>query len=290
MAKPRTAPKKTAPKKTAPEKIPARDGVDAELAQLAVIRAQFAPLNDAEAAAMYARHTEEQCRDRAVSTKALDTFRGAMSWARTLGEHASDPAVHGKRARWFLDCVTALGAHLTGDGSGGNPAFQATFDDAERRAQRLVKRTASKLRDAAGAKEEDLARIDAALAQNGAGNKHANRAHALAQQIRAWLGSEGAPPLAMFDLDADTAAALEKCASEIDALITKRPAAREVARDAPETNVAEGRMLFAMRTLWNDASNAREDLRSKLQYTVTPALLRGLNLDRSDRRSKPEAE
>lgn len=295
MVKPKTTPKKRTSKTTAAKKtaIPraaatapdARSGVSAELTQLAEIRAKFAPLSEAEAAAMYARHTDAQCRDRAVTTKAAETFRGAMSWARTLGAHHGDPAIHRKRARWFLDCLTALGAQLDGRTVRGNPAFQASFDDAERRAQRLVTRVARKLQDAVGHNAKHLALIDEALAERPTGHRHANRAYALAKLIRTWSESADRPPMDLFDIDGTTAAELERSASEIDALIARKPEAQLVDRDGPETNIAEGRLLFAMRTLWNDASDAREDLRSNLQFTVSPAIARGLNLRRTKKES-----
>ena len=57
-------------------------------------------------------------------------------------------------------------------------------------------------------------------------------------------------------------------------------ARRQVDRDSPEINIAEGRLLYAMRSIWDDLAEAREAKKSALLLGVTPPLVRGLNLHR----------
>jgi hypothetical protein len=252
--------------------------------QLASIRAQFSPLPKRDADALFARHSEEQCRNRALNTKANDTFRGAMSWARTIGEHQGDPALSAPLARWFLDCLTALGDALEGRVVAANPAHAAQLADAERAAKKLSARAVRVLREAAGSRVEPNALIDDAVA-DGVGHQDANRAEKLAALCKRWLVDEAAPPIAVFGITTATVTALETAASTLRALVQSTPAAREVDRDGPETNTAEGRLFFAMRPLWDAAAEAREDGRSTLQFMVNPAILRGLNLERRNRRA-----
>jgi hypothetical protein len=262
--------------------------LSAEMQQLEAIRARFSQLAGRDADALFARHSDEHCRNRGLNTKAKDTFRGAMSWARTLGEHSDDPAVSPPKARWFLDCLTALGDALQGRVVAANPAHAGQLADAERAAKKLSNRALRMLREAAGSQIEANALIDAAVAANGPGHKDADRAEQLAALCKRWLSDENAPPLALCGITAATATALSDAAATLRALIQSTPAAREVDRDGPETNAAEGRLFFAMRPLWDDAAEAREDGRSKLQFTVNPAILRGLNLERRNRRD-PDA-
>jgi hypothetical protein len=265
------------------------DALGAELSQLDAIRAKFAPLGERASAALYALYSDAQCREHGASTKAADTFRGAMSWARTLGEHHSDAAVSPTRARWFLDCLTALGHSLNGKSTGANPAHAANLADAEKRAKTLAQRTARRLRAAVGANAAHRSAIDQALSHDGVGSKVSAQCRKLAALCKGWLAAESAPPLALFDVTDATVSALEAAAEEVSTLVATTPAAREVDRDGPETNAAEGRLFYAMRTLWDDAAEAREDGRSTLQFTVNPAILRGLNLEPRHRRAAKPA-
>ena len=72
--------------------------------------------------------------------------------------------------------------------------------------------------------------------------------------------------------------ALTAAAKALEDAIAKRPAAGQVDRDGPAVNEAEGRLLYVMRPLWDDLAEAREDGLTSLQLTVTPSLLRGLDL------------
>jgi len=262
------------------------DALRAELTQLDEIRAKFTALPRAQSAAFYALYSDEQCRDHGENTKASDTFRGAMSWARTLAEHRSDAAIAPARARWFLDCLTALGHALSGKSSSGNPAHAAELADAEKLATKLTQRTVRRLRDAIGANASHLAALEAALAHDGVGSKESSQCRKLAALCKRWLAAnEGAPPVALFDVTDATVSALEAASAALDSLIATTPAARAMDRDSPAINAAEGRLLYAMRTLWNDAAEAREDGTSTLVFTVNPAILRGLNLASRNRRA-----
>ncbi len=288
MATPRTASKPKKKAATASTPAPHAEALDAELSQLGTIRTKFSPLTRAAADALYALYTDDQCREHGTSTKAVDTFRGAMSWARTLGEHSTDAAISPVRARWFLDCATALGHALGGSGSSGNPAHAASLADAEKSARRLAQRTTRRLRDAVGASAAHNAKIDDALAHDGVGSKESSQCSKLATLCKTWLAATpGNPPVALFDISDATVSALEAAAQSVSALVATTPAARQIDRDGPETNAAEGRLLYAMRTLWDDAADAREDGKSALQFTVNPAILRGLNLEGRNRRSPP---
>lgn len=291
MATKRTASKPSA-KKAATQKVAplTNDALRAELAQLDEIREKFTALPRASSAAFYALYTDEQCRDHGENTKAGDTFRGAMSWARTLGERPSDAAIAPARARWFLDCLTGLGHSLSGKTSGGNPSHAAELSDAEKRAKKLTQRTLRRVRHAIGANAGQLAALEAALAHNGVGSKESSQCRKLAGLCKDWLAAtEGAPPVALFGVTDATVTALEAASAAVDSLIATTPAARAVDRDSPETNAAEGRLFYAMRTLWDDAAEAREDGTSTLVFTVNPAILRGLNLASRNRRA-PEPE
>lgn len=286
------------------------EALGAELSQLEAIRAKFAPLDERTSEALYALYSDAQCRELGTGTKAAETFRGAMSWARTLGKHPRDAAVNPIQARWFLDCLTALGHALNGKkNTFANPSHAANLADAEKHAKKLVQRTTRRLRDAAGANADHHAAIDQALSHDGLGSKEAAQCRNLAKLCRDWLAGRRAspldftddvvlvgpasplhpnrmaPPVALFGVTHQTVDELEDAARKISDLVATTPAARAVQRDGPETNAAEGRLLYAMRTLWDDAAEAREDGHSTLQFTVNPAILRGLNLESRHRKA-----
>jgi hypothetical protein len=54
--------------------------------------------------------------------------------------------------------------------------------------------------------------------------------------------------------------------------------------DSPAVDIAEGRLFFAMRTVWNDFARARRHHRSKLLLPVSPTILRGLDLSQRKKR------
>jgi hypothetical protein len=287
--KKRTAPK--TPKTSAtPAKAATPSETAAELQQLAAIRARHPPLSAAQSAALFALYTDEQCRDHGANTKARDTFRGAMSWARIIGERAPDAAIAPVAARWFLDCTTALGDALSGRVIAANPGHAGALSDAEAAAKKKTQRALRRLRDAAGGNSTHKATIDAAVTFDGVGNEHVQRATKIAALCKQWLATAGASPVAAFGIDDGTVAALEAAAATLSGLVATTPAARAIDRDSPEINAAEGRLLFAMRTLWDDAADAREDGTSSLLYTVSPAILRGLNLTARNKSAEPAKE
>lgn len=293
MAKPTTAARKpTATKKIDAE--PTEQEVRGELRQLADIRAKFPPLAADVAAQLLAQHDDASCRVRGTETLAAATFRGAMEWARTLGAHAHDPAVSPRRARWFFDCLTALGTLLSGRVTPANPSAASLIADAEHVADALVARTERRVRQAAGTNPAWTAALDAALVPDPDLDPRVAKLKQLSALLRAWLPkgvitklftssskepNPPAPPLAVFDLDAETVDALDAALKALDEAIAQRPATQQPGRDSPAVNAAEGRLHFIMRVLWDDLAEARAEGRSGLQFTVTPTLLRALNLN-----------
>lgn len=282
MAKkaPRTRPAKSPT--SAPAKAPAAEDpehVRGELRQLAEIRSHFPQLPDALAASMLAHHDADACREKGKSTRAVDIFRGAMSWARIFGAHASDPAVSPVRVRWFLDCLTTLGSQLSGKTAAANPSDESSYDDVAQKADKLLARTKRRAKDAAGTNTAWRAALDKALEPDGVQDPRISTLRQLAKLLRAWLTASASPPLAAYDLDEGTATSLEATAKALDAATARRPAPQQVHRDSPAINESEGRLLYVMRPLWDDLAEAREDGRSSLQLTVSPALLRGLDVN-----------
>ena len=262
--------------------------VRGELRQLATLRAMFSPLPEALAAGMFALHDDEACRARGTTTRSAETFKGAMAWARILGANASDAGVSAVRARWFFDCLTALGTLMSGRAVAANPASTSALDDAEQTADALLSRTRRKLENAVGSHPRWTASLRTALTPDEALDARIAVLRQLAAQITEWLAATppAAPPLAAFDLDQGTVTALRDAAKALDDAIATRPPPAQVDRDSPAINAAEGRLYFIMRVLWDDLADARKAGKTGLQLTVTPTLLRGLNLS-ARKRAKP---
>lgn len=282
MAKPKT-PSKVPPATRKADVVVVRG----ELQQLATIRAHFPQVDAVTAAALLAHHDDESCRAKGANTRAVDTFRVAMSWARTFGEHAKDPALDPVRVRWFLDCLTALGTALTGNIPSANPADEAAFEDAAQAADKLLRRAERRARDAAGTRKGASDSLDAALTPDGLSDARVSRLRQLAALLDAWLAkpADAAPPLRAYGLGAPTVKSLRDAADTLDGLIARRAAPQQIDRDSPAVNHAEGRLYYVMRPLWDDLAEAREDGTTSLQLTVSPALLRGLNI-KTDRKKK----
>lgn len=293
MTKPKAKPpaKKPAPAARKPARRPEKaagkgssvlDAVRAELVQLATIRGQFAEVPDDMAAGLLAHHDEESCREKGKNTRAADIFRAAMSWARTFGEHASDPALSQVRVRWFLDCATALGNNLSGRAPAPNPPVDA--EDLTTSADRLLKRTERRARDATGTNRSWRAALDRALTPDGVHDDRVSKLAQLAELLNAWLRASSAPPLVAYDLNMATVTALNTAAESLNAALASKPAAKQIDRDSPAINATEGRLLYVMRSLWDDLAEAREDGTTSLLLTVSPALLRGMDV--ASRRKK----
>ncbi|HEY4120689.1 MAG TPA: hypothetical protein VGM56_22645 [Byssovorax sp.] len=257
-------------------------GVRGELRQLAALRAKLSPLSDAVSHAMLAQHDEATCRERGTATKAADTFKGAMAWARTVGANAADPGFSPMPTRWFLDCLTVLGAQLTGAATHANPSHAGSLHDVEVACDALLASVRRSVDHAVGSNAGWRASVDAALTPDPNLDARVSTLNQLADLLAGWHRSPaGAPPLSAFGLDAATATALRHAASELDEAIATRPAPKQVERDGPAANEAEGRLYFAMRVVWDLLADARAAGKSSLQLGVSPALLRGLNLNRT---------
>lgn len=258
------------------------DAIDvrAELVQLASIRTAFAALPSDAASTFHALHDDDACRAKGTNTRGVDTFRIGMTWARTFGAHAADPGLRPAQVRWFLDCLTGLGSAMSGRAPAANPAHGSARDDAEHAADKLLRRAERRARDAAGSHGDLIAALDAALTPDGVIDSRVSRLRQLAALLDGWLGPKSAhtTALGLFDLDASTVASLRAAADRLDALIASAPAPMQLDRDSPAVNVAEGRLFFAMRPLWDGLAEAREDGVSGLLLTVSPTLLRGLNI------------
>ncbi len=249
-----------------------------ELRQLAEIRAKFPALSHDVSVDLLAHHDDDACRERGGSTRASDVFRGAMTWARIFGANRDEPGVSPVRVRWFLDCLTTLGALLSGRSAAANPADESGYDDAASKADKLVARTSRRAYDAAGTKSSWRAAIDTALTPEEGRDERVSKLSRLAALLEKWIKAPKAPPLAAYDITAATVTALRDAATALDDAIANKPAPAQADRDSPAINTAEGRLLLVMRPLWDDLSEAREDGLTSLQLTVSPAILRGLDM------------
>ena len=272
----------------APETLEREEGINfrGELQQLANIRQHFAPLEAQDSSAFLNAFSPEACRKRAAATKAEDVFRSAMSWARQIGESAKEPWLSAGRARWFLDCATVLGNVLAGKSTNKNPSDEASYDDVVSQTEKLLERTKRRLGNAVGSNVAHRAALKQASVSEGQDGRAAVF-RKLANLIRGWLGKKEVA-LSVNDLNADTVKALEAAATDLEAATARRPAAQQGDRDSPAVNEAEGRLLFAMRPLWGDVRDAREDGHTALVLTTSPAILRGLLLRKGKRKGAAE--
>jgi hypothetical protein len=267
-------------------------GVRGEREQLATIRQKLPALTERESSAFLSMHSPETCRQRASSTKARDVFRIAMSWARTIGANPTDKSVHPKRARWFLDCATALGELLAGTGGIRNPSVTSALADAQSRVGALTIQVRAAVIRALG---DDSARV-AEVRKAFAPPAHDARAQALRNAkllIGDWLKDETLEArLALHDVTSETLGELESAAAELEAATATRGAASQADRDTPAENEAEGRLLVAMKWVWLDFKEARKKGLSSLTLQVSPAILRGLAIGKSgeDREDSEEGD
>ncbi len=278
--------KKAAPKaSTAAASAPAGDtllvGLRGEREQLAVIRQKLAPLTEVESQAFLVTLSPEKCRDKASSTKARDVFRLAMSWARIIGANPNDPGVRPKRARWFLDCASALGELLAGNAGPRNPSVTSALIDAQSRGATLTREVRSSALDALGddsARAEELRRAFTPPARDARAEGLRNGRKLLSK----WFEDEGLRVrLGLHDVNEDTLAELEAAAVELEKATASRGAAQQADRDTPAENEAEGRLLVAMKWIWKDFKKARKKGLSGLVLPVSPAILRGLGIGKS---------
>jgi hypothetical protein len=202
-----------------------------------------------------------------------------MSWARTFAARAADPALEPQRVRWFLDCTTALGAVLNGQ-TAADPTAASAFEDAAQTADKLLRRTERRARDAAGTAAAAVAAVDAALTPDAVLDPRISRLRQLAALLTTWLALPvaKAPPLRVYGLAGHTVAELTRAATALDEAIARRGPAKQADRDSPAVNVAEGRLHFVMRSLWTDLAEARADGVTDLILTVSPTILRALNI------------
>ncbi|MFO0553299.1 MAG: hypothetical protein U0271_33255 [Polyangiaceae bacterium] len=288
MAKSKTA-KSKASKKDKPDAV-AGPSTSAELQQLAAIRERFPALSKEVADALYAQHDSESCRAKGKDTKSDATFRGAMAWARTLGENATELPISSVKVRWFLDCLTLLGTLLDkASPVDANPAYQAAFDACEREGKKLIARTERRLRDAAGSDAAWCAELAALPSPPDFRHPLVARLEDLEAALRRWLTDPArAQLLTITDLTEASADALGAIRARANELLATRPAQGQFERDSPQLNIAEGRLYFIMRPLWDDLADARQDGETVLQLPVTPALMRGLDMAARKRSKTPK--
>lgn len=255
-------------------------GVRGEREQLAGIRQKLPALTERESAAFLSIHSPETCRQRASATKARDVFRIAMSWSRTIGANPTDKAVHPKRARWFLDCATALGELLAGNGGIRNPSVTSALADAQSRVGAVTVEVRASVIRALGDDTSRVAEVRKAFTPPA----HDARAQALRHAkllIADWMKDETLEArLALHDVTAETLVELESAAAALEAATATRGAASQADRDTPAENEAEGRLLVAMKWVWLDFKAARKKGLSSLTLQVSPAILRGLAIGR----------
>lgn len=301
-----------------PEAAPSRDlsveEVRGELRLLARVRAKFAPLSSAVSAGLYAQHDDDACRGRATATRAPDTFSGAMGWGRAFESHAVDPAFAplAVRIRWFFDCLTVLGEALTGAVGDTDPAKAAAFADAEQAAEALIEQARERVGGAIGSNAAWRRAFEAATTPAPPFDARVSTLRQLAALVESWLwhghppavpGGEAAKPryatwlrsaapgardtvpaLAAYGVEMQFAHDLAAAAARLDEALANRPAPRKIERDSPAVNAAEGRLQLIMRDLWDAVGAMRKAGTTTLLLPVTPALLRGLNLERRQKR------
>ncbi|MFO0552021.1 MAG: hypothetical protein U0271_26785 [Polyangiaceae bacterium] len=252
----------------------------ADLQQLAAIRELFPALDADLADALYGQHDEASCREKGKTTKGDATFRGAMAWARTLGEHAANLPLSKVKVRWFLDCLTLVGTLLDNASPiAKNPAHQSAFDAVEREAKKLITRTERRMREAAGSDAGWRAELAALPAPPDHRHPLLARLEDLEAALRHSLkDATRAQLLTVWDLTEASADALGALKARVNDLLANRPAQGQPMHDSPQLNIAEGRLYFVMRPLWDDLAEAREDGETQLQLPITPALQRGLDI------------
>lgn len=275
MAKPRAP--KSPPKKTL---LPATPAPIGERDQLASLRADFPPLSSTLAGRLLAQHDDATCHTRGTSTRAGDTFRGAMGWARTLHTHrdALAPVLDPRRVRWFLDCLSHLGDAIEGRPDGINPSAAAVLDDAQRAARSAYTEAVRRLQLAIGSNAQWRGQLDAKLSLNTGTSPDVERLRALATYVSSLTQDPSGPPVELHGLDAAFIASLEDAATALAAALAAKPAPRQIDRDSSPVNVAEGRLFFVMRGLWDDLQAARDARKTDILLNVSPSLLRGLGL------------
>jgi len=262
-------------------------GYRGELTQLAQLSGHFEPLAPADSALFLSQHSAEACRELANATKAADIFRGAMSWARVFVEKKGSPGLHPRRVRWFLDCTTALGSALAGETTVANPSDEASHSEVLARATKVLARSVRRLSEAAGSSLAHKSALAAARAIPGP-DQHAMALRKVAALADAWL-KEKKLNLANNDIGPEMVKSLVEGAKALEANTASRKAARQAQHDSPAVNELEGRLLLAMRPVWNDLREAREDGTTSLAPPTSPSLARGLGLRRT-KKNKTKAE
>lgn len=266
----------------------AAESTPAAMRQLAQILTKFDALSADEVRTLLAAYSDEECMARGRATRSANTFQDAMHWARTLGEHRDDPAVVATSARWMLDCLSTLGTIRLGEAPSSIPSVDGAITQARAIGVDLFDDVHDRVRDTIGRNALWNARLSDELATPSTFDPAVARLNALATVLNEWLTARAdAPALSLARISAATVTELRAAAKNLDDALAKKPAARTLPTDSPAINVAEGRLLFAMRVVWNDFARARKHGRSKLILTVTPTLLRGLDIA-ARKKSKPE--
>jgi hypothetical protein len=285
----KSRPKRKTAAKAKPSAARTRTTVElpGELRQLADIRSHFAQLDPGLAAALHAQHDDDACKARGIGTRAADTFSGAMTWARTIFAHRQDPGFSQPLLRYFLDCLTELGHLLSGRASGGTPSDTGNLADVEHVADTLLADVTRNATDAVGTRW--LPDLQTALMPQSGLDPRVSRLRQLASRLDSWLQAPmtvpaTTPPLPAYGITPSTVSQLSAAADALDDAIARRPPPRQVDRDSPAINIAEGRLYFVMRTIWDDLAAARQKNKTSLLLTVTPTLLRGLNINRTPSR------
>jgi cell pole-organizing protein PopZ len=264
--------------------------IPASMRQLARILARFDPLEPREVDTLVAAYSEEDCLERGRSTRSERTFEDAMRWARLVDEHRDDPAVSPKHARWMLDCLASLGRLRLGERSARSPAIDGAITEHATRNDELFEDLLERVRDTIGRNPSWNQALSAALDAPSPFDARVARSKALASLLAQWLDNpSSAPALSVAGIDRDTVRSLETAAAALDTALTHKPAAKPTPFDSPAINIAEGRLFFAMRPIWNDFARARRHARSKLVLPVTPTLLRGLGIN-TRKKSKRSTE
>jgi hypothetical protein len=253
--------------------------------RLAQMIEHFEPLNEHEVATLLAAYSEEDCLARGRSTRSANTFDDAMRWARTLDEHRSDPAVSTKSARWMLDCLASLGRARLGEVPSRSPSDDGQLTTLLARNDQLFDDLYERIRNVIGRNEQWNHTLSSALEQPSVLDVRVARSKSLAALLTRWLeGKKGDPALSLAHIDRQAVRALDEVATQLDEALAKRRADKVLPSDSPAVNIAEGRLFFAMRTVWNDFARARRQHHSKLVLPVTPTILRGLDLSKRKKR------
>lgn len=249
-------------------------------------RTRFGAPSPLDLRAFEARHPPAACHALAVASKARGTLRSA---ARVVGQlSVADavtlplPAVSVALVVHYAQVLDAT--QEAASGGSRNPVATATLNLRRAEATALFGATLLRVRRALGQNKLWRGAMSAARAAHPADGQDATAAKMvqLAAGIEAVrkLGDEAAHSLGMEGVYAGTEATLRAKADEVEQAANAANAPLSAYNDAPEVNLVEGRLLYALRGLLRQLREARAAKKTTLVLRVPVSLLRQLGMAR----------